>query len=147
MPKPACKTFLLAVAASLMLAACGGGSDSGTDSPGASNPSPGNPDSGNPGDGDTGGPGQPTANGVATLSWVRPVENDDGSILTDLAGYRIYHGTRPAAMSLAATIDDPGATGHVVEQLPSGTHYFAVSAYNRDNRESERSATASKVIP
>jgi Putative Ig domain len=50
----------------------------------------------------------PTANGSAALSWTAPTQNTDGSALTDLAGYRVYHGTSPSALSDVVQV--PGAT-------------------------------------
>ena len=39
------------------------------------------------------------AEGSATLSWMPPTENADGSALTDLAGYRIYYGRNPNTLN------------------------------------------------
>src|SRR5690606_39089874 len=36
---------------------------------------------------------QQISSGSVTLSWTPPSENEDGSALTNLAGYRIYYGT------------------------------------------------------
>lgn len=130
------RKLFLAAALGLLLAACGGG-DSGTDS-GATPPAGG------------GGAPPPTggsATGSASLSWLPPQENTDGSTVTNLAGYRIYKGTSADSMSVVATVNNPGITSHVVSNLASGTHYFAVSAFNTDNTESDRSPAASKVIP
>jgi hypothetical protein len=85
--------------------------------------------------------------GTASLSWVAPTENSDGSPLTDLAGYRVYHGL--SATALTDIIDRPGATNtsYSFSQLASGTHYFAVAAYNSAGVESPMSAVGSKTIP
>ena len=90
---------------------------------------------------------QPASNGTAELSWPPPVENEDGSALTNLAGYRIYRGTSAGAMALVRTIANPGITTAVLEGLASGTHYFAVSAYSSSGAESDRSPMGSKSIP
>ncbi|MGC4029189.1 MAG: fibronectin type III domain-containing protein [Steroidobacteraceae bacterium] len=144
-----------------LLAACGGGGDSATGSSGTSSGGSGGSASGgtsggtgsggtvtggsNTGGGSGGSSGSPT--GSASLSWLPPGENIDGSTLTDLAGYHIYRGTSVNAMSLVATVNNPGITTYVVDNLPSGTYYFAVSAYNRNNMESDRSAAAAKTVP
>jgi Putative Ig domain len=84
--------------------------------------------------------------GTAELSWTVPTENTDGTPLTDLAGYRIYHGTSEA--SLATVVDVPGAssTTYVFRGLPSGPRYFAIASYNGAGVESSRSSAASKII-
>src|SRR5690606_12685719 len=38
------------------------------------------------------------SSGSAALSWSKPTENTDGSALTDLAGYRVYHGRNAASL-------------------------------------------------
>jgi hypothetical protein len=45
-----------------------------------------------------------------TLSWTAPTQNDDGSTLTDLAGYRIYWGTTSGSYPNSATITSSLAT-------------------------------------
>lgn len=88
-----------------------------------------------------------TANGVATLSWTAPSLNTDDSALTDLAGYRVYHGTSAAALTDVVQVTGSATTTYTYNQLASGTHYFAVSAYNSSGVESGRSAAGSKTIP
>lgn len=90
---------------------------------------------------------QATGTGTATLAWTAPTQNTDGSSLTDLAGYRVYHGT--SASSLTDVVDVPGATatGYTWSQLASGTHYFAVAAYTSAGVASAMSAVGSKSIP
>jgi Putative Ig domain len=89
----------------------------------------------------------PTGTGTATLSWSAPTQNTDGSSLTDLAGYRVYHGMN--ANSLTDMVQVPGAAAgsYTFTQLASGTHYFAVSAYTNSGAESTMSAVGSKTIP
>jgi len=74
--------------------------------------------------------------GNATLSWMPPTENADGSALTDLAGYRIYYGTDEAALSQTIKIDNPGLTKYVVENLAPATWHFAMKAFNSKAEES-----------
>ena len=41
-----------------------------------------------------GSPGPPPAgSGSATLDWTPVTQNTDGTVLTDLAGYKVYYGT------------------------------------------------------
>ena len=84
--------------------------------------------------------------GTATLSWSAPTQNTDGSALTDLAGYRVYHGTNASALSDVRQVPAT-SVGYVFGQLAAGTHYFAVTAYNAAGVESALSAVGSKVVP
>jgi len=86
------------------------------------------------------------SNGSATLSWQPPVERTDGSPLTDLAGYRIYFGAAPDSLGQAVTLDNPGVTSYVVENLSQGTWYFAMTAFDAAGLESDLSAIGSKTI-
>jgi hypothetical protein len=90
---------------------------------------------------------RPAANGTATLSWSTPTENTDGSPVSDLAGFRVYHGSGPDALDEMTQLPDASATTHVFSQLASGTHYFAVSSYTTGGAESELSNVGSKTIP
>ncbi len=82
----------------------------------------------------------------ASLSWSAPTQNEDGSSLTDLAGYRIYYGTSPSDLSKRVDIGNPAMTSTVVPNLTSGTWYFAISAYTKNGAESGMSPIVSKVI-
>ena len=81
-----------------------------------------------------------------TLSWTAPTQNEDGSTLEDLAGYRIYWGTTPGAYTNSATIDTIGTTTYVVENLSPGTYEFVATAYNASGIESRYSSPATKVL-
>lgn len=88
----------------------------------------------------------PVTTGTANLSWLAPTQNTDGSALTNLAGYRIYHGTNASSLSYAAQVG-ASTTSYIYGSLASGTHYFAVSAYNAVGVESALSTVGSKSIP
>jgi hypothetical protein len=98
----------------------------------------------------TGGASAPVTSsdnvGAATLAWVAPSKNTDGSALTNLAGYRIYYGTR--ADSLTEVIDVPtiGATDYVIGNLISGTYYFSIRTYTSAGTESAPSKIVSDTI-
>ena len=85
--------------------------------------------------------------GSATLSWSAPAQNTDGSAITNLSGYRIYYGTSAASMGTMIQVSNPGISTYVVDNLSSGTWYFAVSAYNSAGVEGDRSTVGSKAIP
>ena len=78
----------------------------------------------------------------ATLSWQAPTENEDGSALTDLAGYRLYYGKQPGEYSHEIHIDTPGTTTYVVDNLGKGTYYFAGTAVTQSGLESKYSREA-----
>jgi len=90
---------------------------------------------------------QPVTSGSATLTWTAPTTNTDGSALTDLAGYHIYYGNSPSALSTMIDIASAGTLSYTVSSLASGTWYFAISAYTTSGLQSALSATGSKSIP
>jgi hypothetical protein len=88
----------------------------------------------------------PYSDGTASLSWVPPTTNADGSVLDDLAGYKIYYGSVPNSYINTIDVNNPGIASYVVENLSKGTHYFAVTAYDASGNESGYSNEAYKVI-
>lgn len=84
--------------------------------------------------------------GAATLTWLTPTENTDGTALDDLAGFRIRYGRDPGEMTEVQSIPSPGITSAVVEDLAHGTWYFTLSAFNRAGVESEPSNIVQKTI-
>ena len=85
--------------------------------------------------------------GSAKLSWNAPTRNEDGSSLTDLAGYVVYWGTSPGSYPNSVTIRNPGQLSYTVDGLAAGTYTFVVTAFNSAGKESRFSAPATKVIP
>jgi hypothetical protein len=86
------------------------------------------------------------ATGNARLSWARPTHNADGTLLTNLAGYRISYGTTPDALTKTVQVADPSATSYTINGLSPGTYYFAVRAYGSDGRESGISSIVKKEV-
>jgi hypothetical protein len=86
--------------------------------------------------------------GSATLTWDPPTQYTDGSALpaTELTAFRIYGGTSASALGRIAEVNS-ATTNFSVQNLPSGTHYFAVTAVTLAGVESAPSATGSKAIP
>ena len=66
--------------------------------------------------------------GNATLSWMPPTENVDGSVLTDLAGYKIYYGRNPDNLTQVVVLDNPGLTRYVIENLTPARWHFAMTS-------------------
>ena len=87
-----------------------------------------------------------TTTGVATLDWMPPTENSDGTALTNLAGYTVYYGTSPDSLTQSVKVSNPGLTAYTVTNLPSGTWYFAVTSYSASGVESNRTSTVSTKI-
>lgn len=84
--------------------------------------------------------------GSATLSWVAPTQREDGTALTNLAGYRVRYGTALGSYPNVVQIANPGITTLVVENLPAGTYYFVATAYDANGGESQFSGVVSKTI-
>jgi len=90
--------------------------------------------------------GSPTATGTATLSWVPPGKNTDGSALTQLGGYYIYYGTSPTALNQVVKLQDPQLTSYKIDHLRPGTYYFSVTAYTESGETGKSSPLVSKTI-
>ena len=84
--------------------------------------------------------------GSATLSWTPPALNTDGTPLTDLAGYRIYFGSSSGRYTETVTLNNPGLTTYVVENLLPGNWYFVSTAINAAGIESSYSNEAVKSV-
>jgi hypothetical protein len=84
----------------------------------------------------TGGAGAALATGVANLSW-------DAS-QTGVTGYKVYYGT--SSKSYTSKVDVGMVSSYTVSNLPSGTYYFAVTAYDSTGNESTYSNEGSKTI-
>lgn len=81
-----------------------------------------------------------------TISWMPPTENTDGTVLTNLAGYRIYYGTSQTSLTHVVNITNPGISSYVLSNLTAATWYFAVAAVNAGGVESPRSPVVSKLV-
>ena len=80
----------------------------------------------------------------ATLVWTPPTEHNNGTALTDLAGYRIYYGTTPS-LGKALAVNNPGLTRYVMTGLTNTTWYFAMTAVDKSGHESDRTQVESIV--
>jgi hypothetical protein len=73
-----------------------------------------------------------------TLSWTIPSTNEDGTPLTDLAGFRIYYGTVMGIYSDPTVIYNPGISTLVIDNLSFGsTYFFVATAFDETGNESE----------
>jgi hypothetical protein len=99
---------------------------------------------------------------AARLTWSPPRERADGTPLGTLAGYWVHYDTRPRATpgfsgySLADDIgtpscepDDHGVTTctYILESLPTGTWYFAVTSYDVLGNVSDLSNEVTREVP
>src|ERR1700730_332618 len=91
-------------------------------------------------------PGQ-ISTGTATVSWIPPTTNSNGSTLTNLAGYKIHYGTSPQSLNQTVQVANPGLTNYVLNNLGNGaTWYFGVTTYTSTGAESALSNIGSKTI-
>jgi hypothetical protein len=84
--------------------------------------------------------------GSATLSWSAPLQNTDGSALSNLGGYRIYYGTNATALTQSVQLGTPGLVTYTVGNLNPGTYYFAIAAYTTTGVQSNLSTVVSTTI-
>ena len=62
-------------------------------------------------------------------------------------GYKIYWGSSAGSYPSSVTVNNPGLSSYVVDNLMPGTHFFAVTVFNSSGTESGFSNTASKTTP
>lgn len=84
--------------------------------------------------------------GTVTLNWQPPTQNSDGSPITGLAGYNIYYGTASQSYSQSIKLTNPGLTTYVVENLPAGTYYFSIAAYDATGAQSSFSPEVAAAV-
>ena len=85
-----------------------------------------------------------TATGSFMVSWLPPTERSDGAVLTGLAGYKVYWGTAPGDYPNTVTIRNPGVASYVIDQLPPGTYYVVMTAFDVHGAESDFSNVVAK---
>ena len=87
-----------------------------------------------------------SALGAASLSWTPPTSNSDGSSLLNLAGYKIYYGLAADRLTNVISVNSPGVTRFVVQNLAPNTYYFVATAVNSDGIESDFSNIVTKTV-
>jgi len=112
----------------LLLSACGSASVVQTNSGPQQQPPPG------------------SVSGKATLTWSPVTQNADGTVLLNLAGYKVRYGTSAGDLETVVQLADPTDTSYEVDGLDAGTWYFAVSAYTADGIDGELSNIGQKTI-
>jgi hypothetical protein len=91
-------------------------------------------------------PTQAAGSQPVTVSWQAPTQNVDGSALTDLAGYHIHYGSASGSYTNSIQVANPGLTSYVIQSLPTGTYYFAVSAYTTAGVDGNLSAEVMAAV-
>ncbi len=81
-----------------------------------------------------------------TLSWAAPIENSDGSQLTDLSGYKILYGNTLGNYPNQIRIDNPSITTYVVENLAPNNYFFVATAFNSQGAESTFSSPTEFLV-
>lgn len=87
-----------------------------------------------------------SASGTASLTWIAPTQNTDGSVLTNLAGFVIVYGASSDALSQSVRIENPSVDSYTFQDLAPGTYHFGIRAYNQTGVESALSTTVIKQI-
>lgn len=71
------------------------------------------------------------------VSWTPPTKRVDDSVLTDLAGFKIFYGTTPG--SRTNSVDVGNVSSYEIKGLTSNTYYFSVVAYDSEGTQSDYS--------
>ena len=73
--------------------------------------------------------------GEITLSWNPPTTNEDGTPITDLAGYTVYYGTESGNYSQSTNVGNV-TTYQAIGLTDGATYYFSVTAHDTSGNES-----------
>jgi hypothetical protein len=89
---------------------------------------------------------QQISNGTVTVDWTPPTENTDGTVLTNLGGYKLHYGMTAKNLTQSVQLTNPGLTSYVVSNLSSGTWFFAMSSYTTTGVESSLSGVVGQTF-
>jgi hypothetical protein len=87
-----------------------------------------------------------TAVGSMLISWTPPTEYTDGSLLNDLAGYRLYIGTSMGTYTNRIDLDSVGIASYVIENLEPSTYFVVATSYSSSGSESAFSNVVVKTV-
>ncbi len=87
-----------------------------------------------------------TALGSMSLTWTAPTQNSDGTALSDLAGFNLYHGTTAGNYTHKIRIDNPSISTYLIENLLPDTYYVVATSFNSSGVESDYSNMAVKTV-
>jgi hypothetical protein len=90
--------------------------------------------------------GTTSGTGSATLSWVPPTQNTNGSALTNFAGIILYYGTTPASLTQSVQLASNNQTSYTIGNLAAGTWYFGGMAYTNTGMKSAMSRVVSMSV-
>jgi hypothetical protein len=88
----------------------------------------------------------PVVLGAASVSWTQPVQNADGSPLTDLVGYVIRYGTNTGSLNTRISVRSRSSTNAEIANLSPGKWYFEVASVSVLNMESRFSSIIGVTI-
>jgi hypothetical protein len=84
--------------------------------------------------------------GSVTLSWTPPTENEDGTTLSNLAGYEVRYGRDANTLDQSVQVTNPSVSTFVVENLGAGTWFFALRSLNQQGVASQLSNPVTKTV-
>lgn len=85
--------------------------------------------------------------GTARLTWTPPTQNEDGTSLTNLAGYRLLYGTSINALVQSVDIIPATRSSYDIEGLTPGQYYFAMQSYTTTGLHGPLSSILSVTLP
>jgi len=84
------------------------------------------------------------AGSAVALSWDVPTSTQDGQPMAEVAGYNLYYGTSPQTYS--KVLDVGNVRECTLKDLPAGTYYISVTAYDSAGNETEFSEEVTKTV-
>jgi fibronectin type 3 domain-containing protein len=77
-------------------------------------------------------------NGLITVSWIAPVEREDGTpiSMSEIAGYRVYYGKSQGDYTRQVDIKKSSVMSATLSNLVAGIYYLVVTTIDDAGRES-----------
>ena len=81
---------------------------------------------------------EPTTTANVTISWIAPVEREDGTpiSMSEIGGYKVYYGTAQNVYANQVEISGSANMQATLRNLAPGTYYIVITTYDTDGRES-----------
>ncbi len=66
--------------------------------------------------------------------------------MSEISGYKVYYGVDSGKYRFVVDVPNGDVTSYVINDVPVGTYYVAMTVYDTSNRESDYSGEVVKTV-